>query len=170
METNRENWHSIDGYANYEVSSHGRVRNATTERILKLVKDTGGYPIVKLCKNGKSKTHKVHRLVANEFIDNPQNKKCIDHMDGVRTNNRLYNLRWASHIENNRNCVKQANTSSIFKGVCLSKRSNKWIAYIQIAGSKKHLGCFETEKEAAKAYNEAAAHYFGEYAKLNEID
>ena len=69
-----ECWKSIDGFINYQVSNLGRVRNANTGRILKQGWGTGGYRKVELCKNGKKFTCRIHKLVANEFIDNPDNK------------------------------------------------------------------------------------------------
>ena len=78
---NREYWKRIDGYANYEVSNFGRVCNATTERILK-PRDRSGYHAVALSKNGKAKNHNIHKLVAHEWLDNPDGKRCVDHVDG----------------------------------------------------------------------------------------
>ncbi len=60
--------------------------------------------------------------------------------------------------------------SSKFKGVCFHKRHKKWQASINSGGRLIHLGSFGGEIEAAKAYNEAALEYFGEFAKLNEVD
>ncbi len=170
MESNREIWRSIDGYANYEVSSHGRVRNAETERILKPGICVHGYAYVNLCKKGTAKKHKVHQIVAREFLENPLRKPCVDHADCNKLNNNIANLRFATYAENNTNRSKKQNSTSSYKGVCFDKNRNKWIAHVGIIGVTKYLGRFQTEKDAAKAYNEAATHHFGEYAKLNEID
>ena len=70
-----ECWKSIDGFINYQVSNLGRVRNANTGRILKHRNDRNGYFRVNLSQNGKMITYRIHNLVANEFIDNPDNKK-----------------------------------------------------------------------------------------------
>ena len=73
--TNMGIWKNIDGLVNYEVSSFGRLRNAATERILKPnITSTVGYSNVSLCKNGEVKTHKIHKLVAMEFITKPETK------------------------------------------------------------------------------------------------
>ena len=93
--TNRERWKSVNGYANYEISSCGRVRNATTERMLK--PSDNGYQVINLRKNGKPKTHYIHRLVAEAFVDNPAEKRCVDHIDGNRKNNNCENLRSICH-------------------------------------------------------------------------
>ena len=107
LATNRENWTSIDGYHNYEVSWWGRVRNATTARILKVSLNAGGYPIACLSKNKKQRVHYVHQLVAREWVSNPEEKRCADHSDGNKANNHFENLRYATHTENSRNKSKR---------------------------------------------------------------
>ena len=92
LESNRAQWASIDGYRNYEVSWWGRVRNIKTARILK-AGAARGYLFVGLCRNGVRKTHYIHKLVAREWVPNPDDKRCVDHIDGNRTNNHYENLR-----------------------------------------------------------------------------
>jgi hypothetical protein len=165
---NRENFRAIDGYDNYEVSDCGRVRNVTTARILK-AGTRNGYQQVGLSKVGKIKTMKIHQLVAQAFLENPLNKKCIDHIDNNKLNNHVSNLRYATPRENGMNKTKSKNTSSSFKGVYFFKRDKKWYARIKINGKTIHLGSFKTEKLAAIAYNNAAILNFKEFAKLNVI-
>ena len=167
MESNREIWRSIDGYANYEVSNHGRVRNASTERILKPIIQTGGYQQVILSRNGVRKQHLVHRLVGQEFVDNPDELPFIDHIDGDIKHNHVSNLRYASGTQNQGNRRKQSNTSSMFKGVSWKRDNSKWRACIKIDGKNKHLGCYDDEEEAARAYDEAAREQYGEFACCN---
>ena len=133
---NREIWRSIDGYANYEVSSHGRVRNATTARILKPGIRKDGYQLVSLYKDKKERKFYIHRFVAHEFIENPDDKQMVDHIDHNPANNCVENLRWASGKENNGNRIKQKNASSSCTGVYFNKRANKWKTCIQIDGKK----------------------------------
>ena len=166
--TNRERWKSVNGYANYEISSCGRVRNATTERMLK--PSDSAYQIINLSKNGKSKTHYVHRLVAEAFVDNPAEKRCVDHIDGNRKNNNCENLRYATHSENSMNQRIQTNTSSRYKGVYLDKRRNKWMARINTISKKVFLGYFANEREAGAAYNRAAVDLHKEFARLNILE
>lgn len=97
----KEIWKDIEGYEGvYHVSNLGRAKRVTTGRILKSGKDRGGYLQVDLCKNGKHKTHRIHRLVAQAFIPNPENKPEVNHIDENKTNNMVSNLEWMTAKEN----------------------------------------------------------------------
>ena len=93
----------IEGYPNYYVSDQGEVfRNwHGTFKKLKLyeARNRGGYLIAVLSK-GKGRGFTVHRLVAQAFIPNPENKPLVDHINGNKQDNRVENLRWATHSEN----------------------------------------------------------------------
>ena len=166
-----ENWKIINGYDNYEISSHGRCRNNKTNRILKLSanKETWckGYQYVILRKDNIRKNCKIHRLVADAFLENPLNKKYVDHIDNDPKNNKLSNLRWATSKENQGNRSKGKNTSSCYKGVSWHSKNKKWHAQIKLNGKKYHIGSFKNEEDAARAYDEKAREHFGEFAKLN---
>ena len=97
-------WKKINGYQ-YLVSEDGQIKNIVTGKILRQVTNKQGYKIVCLSKDGQHKTFKVHRLVAQAFLPNDENKPCVDHIDGDKTNNHYKNLRWASYYENNHNPV-----------------------------------------------------------------
>ena len=92
----KEQWKDIADFDNYEVSDLGRVRNKKTKRILRLVKDSGGYVQVNLYNDGERKSIKIHRLVASTFIPNPLNLPQINHIDENKTNNNVENLEWCS--------------------------------------------------------------------------
>ncbi len=167
LDSNIENWASIDGYLNYQVSWWGRVVNTKTGRILKPGTSTPGYLFVRLFKNGKGAMHYIHQLVAREWVSNPEGKRCVDHRDGDRINNHFENLRYATHADNMKNRSKRANTTSAYFGVCWHKNVGKWNAQIQIEGRRKNLGYFNNEKEAAAVFNTAAVLHYKEFAKLN---
>ena len=167
MEQN-EIYVTIQGYSNYEISNIGSVRNVKTGRILKSITNTGYYTVELRNENGR-KIFYIHRLIAIHFITNPNNLPYIDHIDGNTQNNSILNLRWCNKQQNAANSKKQSNTSSIYKGVTWNKSISKWKAQIMKDGKNKHLGLFDTEREAARIYNEKANEYFGEFANLNVI-
>lgn len=99
-----EIWKDIEGYEGlYQVSNLGNVKslNKRKGRILKLTKDHFGYLRVNLYKDFKYKIHKVHRLVAQAFIENSNNYPIINHKDEDKTNNKVENLEWCDHKYNN---------------------------------------------------------------------
>lgn len=95
-----EVYKDIDGYENYQVTSWGRVFNKETGRFLKPQVHDKGYLRIDLCKDGDRKHFKVHRLVAEAFIPNPECKPQINHIDGNNQNNSVTNLEWVTNAEN----------------------------------------------------------------------
>ena len=169
-----EEWRSIDGYINYHVSNIGRVRNSDTGRILKprIRGKNHDYQAVALYKDGKQNNCSIHRLVAIEFIPNLENKPQVDHIDMDKFNNSVNNLRWVNNSENGMNHKKNTNiiTTSQYKGVSYHKPSGKWITSIGFNNSRKHIGLYATEIEAAKAYDVKARELHNEFACLNFPD
>lgn len=106
-----EIWKDIIGYDQYQVSNLGRVKTTANEatrkeRILKPLIHPKGYFRVALWRNNKSKFFFIHRLVAEYFISNPENKSTINHIDGDKSNNHIDNLEWATYRENMNHAVK----------------------------------------------------------------
>lgn len=97
----KEIWKSIEGYEDYEISNFGRVKSLKygKEKILKQTLILG-YFCVSLCKNGKDKIVKVHRLVAQAFVPNPNNYPCVNHKNENTIDNRPENLEWCTHEYN----------------------------------------------------------------------
>ena len=97
----QEVWKEIKDYEElYEISNLGRVKSLITNKILKGNKNAE-YHYVCLRKNGKQKVKKIHRLVAEAFIPNPNNYSCINHKDENKFNNKIDNLEWCTKIYNN---------------------------------------------------------------------
>ena len=93
-----EDWAQVKSYPTYDVSSYGRVRRG--DKILKPILQQNGYYFYGLSNKGKQKHQLAHRLVAEAFIPNPDNKAFVNHKDGIKTNNKLNNLEWVSFSEN----------------------------------------------------------------------
>ena len=96
-----ETFVEIEGFEKYEVSNLGRVRNIKSGRILKPFPNRGGYLRHKLYGYGKKKNLPLHRIIATAFIDNPDGKPCVNHIDENKLNNDLSNLEWCTVKENN---------------------------------------------------------------------
>lgn len=98
-----EDWKPISEYPNYSISTIGRIRKNTTERIMKQYFDgrkTGYFSVRFSHKNVRSKRCFIHRLVAQAFIPNPFEKYTVNHIDGDGRNNNVENLQWCSQAEN----------------------------------------------------------------------
>jgi hypothetical protein len=156
----------IVGYEGlYEVSDFGNVRNCKTGRFLKGSENKDGYLQVGLYKDKKRKMFRIHRLVALAFLENPENKPTVDHIDRNKQNNRLENLRWATKSENQANTGLRCTNTSGIKGVGFHKPLNKYIARICKNGELKHLGLFATIEEAIAVRREAELKVYGFHLK-----
>jgi NUMOD4 motif/HNH endonuclease len=122
---NQEIWRDINGYEGlYQVSNLGNVRSldrtikhytgsvSVLNGRLKSKSNSRGYLIVGLCKNGRLKSLKVHRLVAEAFIPNPENKPEVNHLSGNKSDNNIDNLTWATPSEN----IYHAHKTGLNKG------------------------------------------------------
>lgn len=183
----QELWVDIPGFEGYQISNFGRVRSfrqkgrskllSKSFYVLKGVKSNTGCITLVLRKLGPTKANKpyafkIHRLVYQLFIGVIPDNKEIDHIDRNPLNNCVDNLRLATRQQNLANSKFTNRTG--FKGIQEDKRmpegSKRFTASIKVNQKKIYLGSFISSIEAAKAYNEAANRYFGEYALLNIVD
>lgn len=144
-----EKWITIPGFEDYEASDQGNIRSLISNKQLKPVKTKHGYLQVVVSKKSK----KVHRLILTAFLG--WNHLDCDHINGIKTDNRLCNLRYCSRRDNvSFHYAKLVNKSSKYTGVCWRKDISKWMASIKVNNKSKALGVFECEEDANNAYVE----------------
>lgn len=140
-------WKVIDFASNYEISNKGEVRNRTTGKILKGRESKSGYlqVSVKMNDTGKFTNKYIHRLVAKFFIENPEQKKEVNHIDGNKLNNNVDNLEWVTSSEN-----------QLHRQHILNKRitSNRKIGMYDIY-TKKLLKIFNSVVEAGQFFGKS---------------
>lgn len=126
-----EIWKDIIGYENeYEISNLGDVRRKIKN--LTKIKDISGYEKVTLCKNGKCTNFSVHRLVAQVFLPNPEDKEQVHHRDFVKDNNKLKNLEWVTPLENIRyNVLEGITRNQLGEKNNMSKLSKEDVLFIR---------------------------------------
>jgi len=154
-----EVWKTIHGFEDYMISNFGRVKSLKRgkEFILKLRNNKRGYLKVLLYKNGNTKDHKVHQLVAVAFLNHTPDgmKMVINHKDLIKTNNHVSNLEIVTQRNNSDHKYKKH--SSRYTGVSWSKKNKKWQVFAYINGKQYYLGLYESEEEASVVYESKIA-------------
>ncbi len=127
---------TINGFDDYSVSNLGNVKHTETGEVLNqyVYEKSNKYAKVSLKRNEKHRLHDIHVLIARAFIPNPENKRCVDHIDREPTNNNVDNLRWVSQQENLMNQNKRRTNTSGYSGVSFYKHSNKWRTQLMAVG------------------------------------
>lgn len=105
-----EFWKDIKDYEGlYKISISGSVisygKKSRKNMFIKILLNKDGYEYVSLWKNNKKKNHLIHRLIMIHFVENPLNKPCINHKDGIKNNNQIKNLEWCTYGENNKHAI-----------------------------------------------------------------
>lgn len=143
-----EIYKDVAGYEGlYKVSNLGNVRSVgmwtnirggskrfLKGRVLKSGKGKGGYLIVVLCKDGKQKTHTVHRLVAQAFIDNPNNLPEVNHIDENKENNVVTNLEWCSYSYNINYGTRNERHAKALRGIYNNPKLSKKVLQLTLDG------------------------------------
>ena len=178
LNNNNEIWKDILGYEKrYQISNTGKVRsiqdnhgNYREQERKAYVRSTScPYLYVQMWVKDKGFTHAVHRLVAETFIKNPDNKPMVNHIDGNKRNNNAYNLEWVTCSENHKHAFKTGlrdkeqvrkrmigtkfNARSVYKNVSWDSNRHKWIGCVKHKGKPINSKRFNTEIEAAQHVN-----------------
>ena len=176
----KEIWKDIEGYEGlYQVSNLGRVKSLpkpinvpgrgvyySKEKIIKLSKNRGGYLEAHLCKEGKMKVMRVHRLVANAFISNPKNKEQVDHINTIRDDNRVENLRWATRSENINNPLTKEKQKKSLKGNNLGCKNHFYGKKGKDCINSKRIFCLDINTEKV-LYTFECAREVGEFLGIS---
>tara|TARA_R110000751_G_scaffold294840_1_gene402928 strand:- start:59 stop:664 length:606 start_codon:yes stop_codon:yes gene_type:complete len=161
-----EVWKDIKGYEGiYQISNLGRVKSLARkgvlkDKVLKCFIDSQRYLRVNLYKNSTRLGYNIHKLVAIAFLGHTPcgHKIEVDHINGIKTDNRVKNLQLLTNREHQTKTAKdidKTETTSKYTGVSWHKSKGKWRSQIKINGKLKHLGYFTDELEASNAYQKA---------------
>jgi|LGOV01.1.fsa_nt_gb hypothetical protein len=158
-----EVWKDVVGYDGYNISNKGRIRSLDKMikignksqflrkgRLLKLQKDRALYLRIRIFKNGIRKSVRLHRLVAIAFIPNSFGKREVNHINGIRCDNRVENLEWLTKSENMAHAVKMGS----FKG----SRKYKRKPVLMLSLENDPLLCFYSITEAEHNFNRTKSH------------
>lgn len=158
----RKVWKKIPKYSSYEASTYGEIKtfnwkNKGIERIMKPALDNGGYLRTMLKgDDGVFKTVKTHRIIAETFIQNPLNKKEVNHKNSIRSDNRVDNLEWVTHSENVKHSFDNMMQTNMGECNPCATLSDKQVLEIRMnykygRKSKHEEGL--TKKQIAEMYN-----------------
>jgi len=158
-----EEWKDVLGYeGHYRISSHGRLQSFKMKGRSSFVIITPsfnkrtGYMMFRLHKNNSAESVRANRLVALTFIPNPENKPCVNHINGIKTDNRVVNLEWCTHKENTKHAIESGLLDFSKRTLCrgeathCSKLKEKDVTDILSIGSSLML------KDIAKRYGVTA--------------
>ncbi len=150
-----------DYYRYFDINGQSFIFDAEDLEIVKKYRwriDAYGYPVTRI----DQKNYRLTRMLLN-----PPNDRYIDHINGDTRDNRRENLRIVEKANNQMNMRTPSHNTSGYKGVSYSREKQRYRAYISLNNKTKHIGYFDTAEEAARAYDEAARFYFGEFACVN---
>lgn len=135
----------------YLINKNGVIINTKTNKECKAYVNSKGYMQLKLKLNHKWETVKLHRIIALSFLENPDKKPFINHIDGNKLNNSIKNLEWVNNRENVCHGKDKINSYSKYIGVSWHKLNKKWISQIRNKGKMIFLGYYDNQEDAYKS-------------------
>ena len=155
-----EVWKDIPGYEGiYSISNMGKVRNDKTNRILKQGQSGKGYLMVQLCKDGKAKSIRIHKLVMNAFQGESKGLQ-INHIDGNKKNNQLSNLEYCSAKENTQHAWNIGLAKHQRSVISLDEEGNEINYYESLKAAAKDVGITGGIHTAIKRNNRLGGFYW----------
>lgn len=157
-----EIWKDVYGFEErYMISSFGNLYSKLRKRVLKPALDKDGYRHITLYNKDFHKFFRMNRMVAINFISNPNNLPQVNHKDHTKNNDRVDNLEWCEDYENQKKRSEfRGGLTSKHVGVRFHSEPNNWQARISIKRTTYTLGLFKTEIEASEAYQTAYNNYY----------
>ena len=166
-----EEWKQYQPYPSYWVSDLGNVKRIYKngkERILKPCITAKGYKKIDIIRKPTRVYGLIHRMVAQCFIPNPDNKPMVDHINEDNGDNRVENLRWANNSDNQKNISSnRSNNTTGYKGITARvTRGNfaGWKVRVGLDSRRVDLGAYQDIEEAIKVRQDGVKLYFGEFA------
>ena len=168
----QEKWKDIQGYEGlYQISNLGRVKSVGNnfnrkEKILKHFLNKNGYTSVILSKNSKIKRFYLHRLIGIHFIPNTENKPNINHINGIKSDNKIENLEWVTQKENIKHSIDVLKNIPSFKNVDYKKLSQ--LNHSDEANAKRKLTMSKIEGTKVIVYCKKTGKLIGNFKSIRE--
>ncbi|MGN0348238.1 MAG: HNH endonuclease [Roseburia sp.] len=162
-------WKQVLGYENvYEINENGDLRRCGSTHLINRQMRRDGYQQYSLSVNGKRKSKKIHRLVAETFIENPNNYNVVNHIDGNKLNNNYKNLEWCTSSKNNFHAWENGLNHSTEKQIESAKISIRKAQSVAWEKRKKRVICIDTG-EIFASIKECAEHMNLSDSKISDV-
>lgn len=145
-------WKRINDFTTYSVSENGTVRNDKTGNDLKPMLSTSGYLYVHLVRDKKKHTKYLHRLVCQAFLEQQPDHIQVDHINGIKTDNRLSNLRWVTISQNRKAYGNKQRAKARCRKVIASHISGSKITFNSRLDTAKHFNCLPSKIQYGHLY------------------